>query len=313
MASRLFRKHIISAQQFTRSDLEEIFVLARKMREMSTRDRLEQLRGKHATLLFYEPSSRTAGSFDAAMKRLGGTTTLIVGMQYSSVAKGESLTDTVRTFAAFSDLLILRHKDIGSAEVAAGVLMNTPLMNAGDGAGEHPTQALLDLFTIHEELGDLDGLTITLLGDLKHGRTVHALVHLLSLYRVKLHLVSPSELCLPDAFLHELLKQRIVYEEHRRLDSVLPETDVLYVTRAQTEREPNEAKRASMVDDYRAYVLTPERMMAAKKRMIIMHPFPRNEEIAHDVDSDPRAAYFRQIEYGLYVRMALLALVLGTA
>ncbi len=306
--SRLFGKHILSAQQFTRSDLETIFRLARELRVMLPATRTELLRGKHATLLFYEPSSRTAGSFDAAMQRLGGTTTLIVGMQYSSVAKGESLRDTVRTFECFSDLLVLRHKEQGSAEAAARV-MRKPLINAGDGVGEHPTQALLDLFTIDEELGDLAGLTITLLGDLKNGRTVHALAHLLSLHDVSLHLVSPPELRMPQPFIDGLIRRGVTVTEDARLEDVLPETDVLYVTRAQTERFANAAEAEAVKNGW--YVVSSELLACAKKRMIVMHPFPRNEEIAADVDDDPRAVYFRQIENGMYVRMALLCLVLG--
>ncbi len=310
MASRLFHKHILSARQFTRSDLQQIFLMARELRAMPRQRRSEILRGLHAILLFCEPSSRTKTSFDSAMKSLGGTTSVIDGEEYSSMAKGESLEDTVRTFESYSDLIVLRHRVQGSAQAAARVLRK-PLINAGDGIGEHPTQALLDLFTVDEELGDLDGLTITLLGDLKHGRTVHALAYLLSMYRVTIHLVSPAALRMPETLTDELRRCGIPYEEHTSLDPILPKTDVLYVTRVQTERETDPEKRQEMRRSCRAYDVTPERMALAKSRMVVMHPFPRNEEIARDVDADPRAAYFRQIENGLYVRMALLCLVLG--
>ena len=228
---------------------------------------------------------------------------------YSSVAKGESLPDTVRTLQTYADVIVLRHPEVGSAKLAAQYTTK-PIINAGDGVGEHPTQALLDLFTIQEELGRVDGLTVTMLGDLKYGRTVHSLSRLLSLFDVRINYVSPEILNMPPELLAELNREGMEQRVHTTLSPVLPETDVLYVTRVQKERFDD-------LDQYEAvknaYVITPETLEDAKAEMIIMHPFPRVGEISMEVDDDPRAAYFRQMESGLYVRMALLAMVLGKA
>ncbi len=305
-----YGRHIISVKQFSRDDLTYIFEVAHEMREMVLRvGSFDLLKGKILANLFYEPSTRTAASFIAAMQRLGGSVIAINEVRYSSVAKGESLPDTIRTLEAYADVIVLRHPQQGAAALAARYARK-PIINAGDGVGEHPTQALLDLFTIQEELGQVDGLTITLLGDLKYGRTVHSLARLLSLYRVRLHYVSPPELRMPREIVEEIARAGIPQQEHVSLDEVLPETDVLYVTRVQKERfdDPEAYER---VKD--AYIITPQVMARAKDRMILMHPFPRVYEITLDVDQDPRAAYFRQMEYGLYVRMALLAMVLGKA
>jgi aspartate carbamoyltransferase len=198
---------------------------------------------------------------------------------------------------------------VGASALAAQYARK-PIINAGDGIGEHPTQALLDLFTIVEELGQVDGLTVTMLGDLKYGRTVHSLARLLSLYEVRIHYVSPDILRMPPEIIAELNEKGIPQSEHSSLDEVLPESDVLYVTRVQKERFEDPSEYESVKD---AYVITPEVMKRAKDRMIVMHPLPRVGEISMEVDADPRAAYFRQMEYGLYVRMALLAMVLGKA
>jgi aspartate carbamoyltransferase len=267
------------------------------------------LKGKILANLFYEPSTRTSSSFTAAMERLGGSVIPINEVKYSSVAKGESLPDTVRSLECYADVIVIRHPEVGSAALAAKYARK-PVINAGDGIGEHPTQALLDSFTIREELGRLDGLTVTMLGDLKHGRTVHSLARLLSLYKVKLNYVAPDLLRMPPEMIDELSARRIEQFEAATLEDVLPETDVLYVTRVQKERFTDEAVYESLKS---AYVIDPQVMKAAKDRMILMHPLPRVGEISMEVDDDPRAAYFRQMEYGLYVRMALLAMVLGKA
>jgi aspartate carbamoyltransferase len=267
------------------------------------------LKGKILANLFYEPSTRTSSSFTAAMERLGGSVIPINEVKYSSVSKGESLPDTVRTLECYADVIVIRHPEVGSAAIAAKAARK-PVINAGDGIGEHPTQALLDAFTIREELGRIDGLTVTLLGDLKHGRTVHSLARLLSLYKVKLNYVSPDILRMPPELIGELKAKKIEQMEHATLDGALPESDVLYVTRVQKERFSDEAVYESVKG---AYVIDPKVMKAAKERMIVMHPLPRVGEISPDFDEDPRAAYFRQMEYGLYVRMALLAMVLGKA
>lgn len=304
----LYGKDILSVKQFNRSDLEYIFGVAHEMREMVERvGTFDLLKGKILTNLFYEPSTRTSSSFTSAMERLGGSVIPINEVRYSSVSKGESLPDTVRTLECYADVIVLRHPEVG-ASVEAAKYARKPIINAGDGVGEHPTQALLDLFTIVEELGQVDGLTVTMLGDLKFGRTVHSLSRLLSLYDVRLNYVSPEILRMPAEIIRELQEQGIPQNEHDGLDPVIAASDVLYVTRVQKERFVD-------LEDYEAvkgaYVITPQTLQAAKDRMIIMHPLPRVGEISMEVDDDPRAAYFRQMEYGLYVRMALLAMVLG--
>jgi len=225
------------------------------------------------------------------------------------VAKGESLPDTVRSLECYSDVVVLRHPEVGASALAAEYARK-PIINAGDGIGEHPTQALLDLFTIIEERGNPDGLTVTMLGDLKYGRTVHSLSRLLSLYRIKLNFVAPEILAIPPEILEELQQSGIPFQAYTSLDEPLPETDVLYVTRVQKERfdDPEEYEEAKGT-----YIITPETLEDAKDEMIIMHPLPRVGEISMTLDDDPRAAYFRQMEYGMYVRMALLAMVLGKA
>jgi aspartate carbamoyltransferase catalytic subunit len=307
---RFYGQHILSVSQFARTDLEYIFAVAEEMRTMVERvGTFDLLKGKILANLFYEPSTRTSSSFTAAMERLGGSVIPINEVKYSSVSKGESLPDTVRTLECYSDVIVLRHPETGAAATAARYCRK-PVINAGDGTGEHPTQALLDLFTIREELGRLEGLTVTMLGDLKYGRTVHSLSRLLTLYGARLNYVSPDILRMPPAIVEELGKFGIEQREYRELDPVLAETDVLYVTRVQKERFEDLAVYESVKG---AYVITAETLKAAKAQMVLMHPLPRVGEIAMDVDSDPRAAYFRQMEYGLYVRMALLAMVLGKA
>jgi aspartate carbamoyltransferase len=268
------------------------------------------LKGKILANLFYEPSTRTQASFMAAMQRLGGAVIPISEVRYSSVAKGESLPDTVRTLGCYADVIVIRHPEVGSAALAARHAQK-PVINAGDGVGEHPTQALLDTFTIREELGRLDNLVVTMLGDLKFGRTVHSLARLLARFDgIKLNYVSPQDLSMPRDVWDEVAAGKIPQRVETRLDAVLAETDVLYVTRVQKERFDNSADYDRVKD---AYVISAGTMKAAKKDMIVMHPLPRVNEIAMEFDSDPRAAYFRQMEYGLYVRMALLAMVLGKA
>jgi aspartate carbamoyltransferase catalytic subunit len=307
---RLYGKHILSVAQFSRADLEYIFAVAEDMRTMVERiGTFDLLKGKILANLFYEPSTRTSSSFTAAMERLGGSVIPINEVRYSSVAKGESLPDTVRTLECYADVIVLRHPETGSAAIAAQYARK-PIINAGDGIGEHPTQALLDLFTIREELGTIDGLTVTMLGDLKYGRTVHSLAKLLFLFDIRLNYVSPDILRMPADLIALLHTKGVRQMEHTRLDPVLPATDVLYVTRVQKERFENPDEYESVKG---AYVITPETMALARPKMALLHPLPRVGEIAPEVDADPRAAYFRQMEYGLYVRMALLAMVLGKA
>ncbi|GAB1471338.1 aspartate carbamoyltransferase [Chloroflexota bacterium] len=307
-----YGKDILSVKQFSRADLEYIFGVAHEMRGMVERvGTFDLLKGKILANLFYEPSTRTSSSFTAAMERLGGSVIPINEVKYSSVTKGESLSDTIRTLECYTDVIVLRHPETGSAAIAAKATRK-PIINAGDGTGEHPTQALLDAFTIFEELhrGSVDGMTVTMLGDLKYGRTVHSLARLLSLFKVKLNYVSPDILKMPREVMDEVGAKGIPQAEFSALEDVLPETDVLYVTRVQKERFEDPADYEKVKG---AYVIDPEVMKIAKQKMIVMHPLPRVGEISMDFDDDPRAAYFRQMEYGLYVRMALLAMVLGKA
>jgi aspartate carbamoyltransferase len=305
-----YGKDILTVKQFSREDLEYVFAVAHEMHTMVDHvGTFDLLKGKILANLFYEPSTRTSSSFTAAMERLGGSVIPINEVKYSSVSKGESLPDTVRTLECYTDVIVIRHPEVGSAALAAKAARK-PVINAGDGIGEHPTQALLDSFTIKEELGRIDGITVTLLGDLKHGRTVHSLARLLSLYKVKLNYVSPDILRMPAELVDELKAKGVEQVEYTTLDQALPQSDVLYVTRVQKERFTDEAVYESVKG---AYVIDPQVMKAAKQRMIVMHPLPRVGEISPEFDDDPRAAYFRQMEYGLYIRMALLAMVLGKA
>jgi aspartate carbamoyltransferase len=306
-----YGKDIISVRQFRRADLEYIFGVAHEMRGMVERiGTFDLLKGKILANLFYEPSTRTSSSFTAAMERLGGSVIPINEVKYSSVTKGESLADTVRTLECYADVIVLRHPETGSAAIAAQAARK-PVINAGDGIGEHPTQALLDTFTIKEELGRLDRLTVTMLGDLKYGRTVHSLARLLGNYEgIRLNYVSPEILRMPKEVMDEVAAHKVPQTESDSLTKVLSETDVLYVTRVQKERFEDPADYEKVKG---AYVIDPETMKTARKDMIVMHPLPRVTEISMDFDQDPRAAYFRQMEYGLYVRMALLAMVLGKA
>jgi aspartate carbamoyltransferase len=308
--SAFYGKDIISVKQFDRDQLDYIFGVAHEMYEMVARvGSFDLLKGKILANLFYEPSTRTSSSFTSAMERLGGSVIPINNVKYSSVTKGESLADTVRTLEAYADVVVLRHPEKGSSALAAKYARK-PLINAGDGAGEHPTQALLDLFTIQEELGEVDGLTVTMMGDLKYGRTVHSLSRLLTLYDVKLNYVAPDLLKMPDEIVAEIDETGVPQAMYDSLEPVIGETDVLYVTRVQKERFEDPTQHESLKG---SYVVTPEIMDQAKDKMIVMHPLPRVWEIDMAVDDDPRAAYFRQMEYGLYIRMALLAMVLGKA
>ncbi|KAG0048200.1 hypothetical protein BGZ83_006804 [Gryganskiella cystojenkinii] len=300
-------RHILSSKQFDRNELHTLFSLAHEMRTQVERNgSIDLLRGKVMCSMFYEPSTRTSCSFAAAMHRLGGSVVAADGSS-SSVVKGETLADTVRTLGCYGDLIVLRHPAPGSAATAAK-FSKVPIINAGDGIGEHPTQAFLDVYTIREELGTVNGLTITMVGDLKNGRTVHSLVKLLAYYHVTLNFVSPASLQMPEEVKSELHKAGVAFNEYTDLNQVIAESDVVYVTRVQKERfeDLNEYERVKS-----AYVINNKMMSKAKTQMVVMHPLPRVSEIEPEVDFDQRAAYFRQMRYGLYVRMALLALVLG--
>ncbi|KAJ2923820.1 hypothetical protein H1R20_g13277, partial [Candolleomyces eurysporus] len=302
------RRHILSVKQFTHRDVYDLFALAHEMRlQVERNGTLDVLKGKVLCTAFYEPSTRTSSSFDAAMKRCGGQVVQI-DSDRSSVQKGETLADTIRTLACYGDAIVLRHPDVGSAQLAAKY-SSVPVINAGDGIGEHPTQALLDVFTIRSELGTVNGRTITLLGDLKNGRTVHSLVTLLCHYSVRLNFVSPASLAMPSSVVLAARKAGIPVTICESLDDVLADTDVLYVTRVQKERFETEAEWMQVKDAYRVDHAVLSR---AKDDMIVMHPLPRVNEIDPEVDFDSRrAVYFRQMRYGLFIRMALLASVMA--
>lgn len=305
-----YGQDILSVSQFDQDKLEYITQVAHEMRVLVERfGSADLLSGKILANLFYEPSTRTSSSFMAAMLRLGGQVIPINNVQYSSVSKGESLPDTVRTLECYSDIIVLRHPEMGAAATAAHYT-EIPVINAGDGVGEHPTQALLDFFTISEELDRVDGLKVAMVGDLKYGRTVHSLTKLLVNYDVEFSFVSPENLRMPKDVVDIVAASGRTYAEVENVHPVVADADVLYVTRVQKERF-TDLSDYERVKDF--YVVDEALMAQAKAQMIVMHPLPRVGEIAYTVDDDPRAAYFRQMRNGMYVRMALLAAVLGKA
>lgn len=307
----LYQQDILSVSQFDRNTIEYIFTRSREMREMVEKQGTGSLlQGKVAAFIFYEPSTRTSSSFIAATQRLGGGIIPITsGVSFSSVSKGETLEDTMRVLQQYADVIVLRHPQIGAAKRAAAAA-DVPIINAGDGPGEHPTQALLDLFTIQDELGTIDGLKIAMVGDLRYGRTVHSLTRLLLQYNVSLRYVSPEILRLPLNLMNQVIDAKVDVRETHNIADIIEDVDVLYMTRVQKERF-TDLEQYESVKDY--YVLTPEIMAKAKEKMIVMHPLPRVGEISEDVDDDPRAAWFRQARNGMFVRMTLLAGVLGRA
>ena len=305
-----YAQDIISVSQFDRTKLDYICGVAHEMRVMVERfGSADLLHGKILANLFYEPSTRTSSSFVAAMLRLGGQLIPINNVQYSSVTKGESLPDTIRTLESYADLIVIRHPEVGAAATAARYA-SIPVINAGDGVGEHPTQALLDHFTIVEELAEVDGLKVAMVGDLKYGRTVHSLTKLLLNYAVEFVFISPEILRMPADVLRAVEAAGQPYLETEDIHDVIADIDVLYVTRVQKERFTDLAEYDRVSGEY---VIDPALMARAKERMALMHPLPRVNEINYAVDEDPRAAYFRQMRNGMYIRMALLATVLGKA
>jgi aspartate carbamoyltransferase len=265
--------------------------------------------GRILATVFYEPSTRTRLSFESAMHRLGGGRVISVAeaKTSSSAAKGETIEDSARMLAGYADVIVQRHPAVGSARALADAA-DVPVINAGDGTGEHPTQALLDLYTIERERGALDGLTVAMVGDLKNGRTVHSLARALAHWQVTLDFVSPPELSMPPALVAELRSRGTVVRETSNMDEALQRADVAYITRIQQERfiTPDEYLKYKGV-----YVITADVVRRAKPGVSVLHPLPRVDEIATDVDNLPNAAYFRQARNGVYVRMALLAMVLG--
>lgn len=297
-------KHAVSVQQFKdKLLLDKLFESAAKMQTMPLGEYPKPLRNLTLATIFYEPSTRTRLSFETAIQNLGGhlITTENAG-QFSSAIKGESLEDTIKVINAYADGIVLRHPEAGSAKIASEV-SSVPIINAGDGAGEHPTQALLDLYSIHRVKGSFDGLKIGLIGDLLNGRTVHSLLPLMSMYDIELFLISPKSLELPKKYLAELDKQDIKYTVLNDWDTALGEIDVLYMTRVQKERFKLVEEYQKVKDDF---IFTSKQLAKMKKDSIILHPLPRVNEITTDIDSDPRAQYFQQVRNGLFLRMALL-------
>ncbi|MDH5623978.1 MAG: aspartate carbamoyltransferase [Candidatus Bathyarchaeota archaeon] len=298
-------RDIISIKDFTREEIDYILKIARAM-EPIAKSGSDMLHGKTLATLFFEPSTRTRLSFEAAMHKLGGTAIGFAEPEIASIKKGENLADTVRVVENYADVIALRHPLEGAARLAAE-FAQVPVINAGSGAEEHPTQALLDLYTILKEKGRIDGLNIALVGDLRYGRTVHSLAYALSLYKVKLYLVSP-ELLRMRREVSDTIKKKIEIVKKTEIEEVLPETDVLYVTRIQEERFPDPAEYVKVRGTYKIGLDT---LKDAKEDMILMHPLPRVDEIDDEVDDTPHARYFQQVWNGVVMRMALLALILG--
>ncbi|HUT17272.1 MAG TPA: aspartate carbamoyltransferase [Acidobacteriota bacterium] len=298
-------RDIVSIEDFSREEINYILNISLSMEPLAAKGS-DMLKGKILANLFFEPSTRTRLSFEAAMLKLGGSTIGFAEAEIASVRKGENLADTIRTVENYADIIALRHPLEGAAKLAAE-FSKIPILNAGSGAEEHPTQALMDLYTVQKEKGKIDGLKIALVGDLRYGRTVHSLAYALSLYNIELYLISPESLRMR----HEVIRaiqNKISIIEDTNLEKIIPQIDVLYVTRIQKERFPDPAEYAKVKGIYKIDLKT---LKSAKKDLIILHPLPRVDEIAAEVDSTPQARYFQQVWNGIVVRMALLALVLG--
>lgn len=299
--------HVLTAEQFDRPMLEELFQLSRRMENLSDHDRT--LQNKIMISLFYEPSTRTRFSFEAAMLKLGGSViTTENAREFSSGSKGETLEDTIRVISGYGDVIVLRHFQAGAAELSSKI-STIPVVNAGDGAGQHPTQALLDIYTIYKELGRIDNLKIAMVGDLSNGRTVRSLSVLLAnnCRNVEIYFVSPANVRMKDDIKTYLREKKVFFEEDDDLKKVASKVDIIYQTRIQRERFENieEYEKARGI-----YIIQKEILAQMQKNAIIMHPLPRVDEISYEVDHDQRAAYFRQAHNGLFVRMALLKVLL---
>jgi aspartate carbamoyltransferase catalytic subunit len=300
--------HIVSIRDFSRDDIEHVLDLAEKMLPIASGDvTSDLLKNRLLATLFFEPSTRTRLSFESAMLRLGGKVLGFADPGGTSTKKGETLADTIRMAASYSDIIVLRHPQEGAARLASR-FSNKPIINAGDGAGQHPTQTLLDLFTIRKETGKIDGRHVALVGDLKYGRTVHSLAYALAMFNCQLSFVAPPTLQMPKEMVEMVKGMGASPTQANRVEDVMETAEVIYVTRIQKERfpDPNEYKKVAEV-----YHISPELLAGAKKGSIVMHPLPRVKEISPEVDSTGYAAYFKQAFYGVPVRMALLCLVLG--
>lgn len=302
-------RHLMSPLDFTTEELDKLFDLAGDI-EKNPAKYAHVCDGKILATCFYEPSTRTRLSFESAMTRLGGRVIGFSDANSCSAAKGESVSDTIRVISCYADICAMRHPKEGAPMVAASKSL-IPVINAGDGGHQHPTQTLTDLMTIRSLHGSLDNFTIGLCGDLKFGRTVHSLINALVRYEnIKFIFISPPELRVPDYVTDMLDKKQIMYEEVISLEDAIGDLDMLYMTRVQKERFFNEEDYIRLKD---FYVLTPEKMAMAKEDMLVLHPLPRVNEISVEVDDDPRASYFKQAQYGVYVRMALIMTLLGLA
>ncbi|MBS7655238.1 aspartate carbamoyltransferase [Candidatus Bathyarchaeota archaeon] len=301
---KFFGRSVISIKDFTREEIDYILSIADSM-EPIARKGSEILKGKIMASLFFEPSTRTRLSFEAAMKKLGGEVIGFSEAKGTSIEKGENLADTIRVVENYADLIVIRHPLEGAARLASE-FSKVPIINAGSGAEEHPTQAMLDLYTIKREKGFLNGLNVALIGDLRYGRTTHSLAYALALYNVNLFLVSPELLKMRREVVEDVQK-KINVKELNDLNEILPILDVIYVTRIQEERFADPAEYAKVKNSYR---LTAKDLEKAKKNVIVMHPLPRIDEISFDVDKLPCAKYFKQVWYGLLLRMALLNAIL---
>ena len=300
-------QHLTSTKQLTRGDTDAILRVAAEMEGVLKKGGSDLLHGKILASLFYEPSTRTRLSFETAMQRLGGQVVTADGVQFSSLYKGESVEDTIKVVNQYADIIAMRHPEQGSADRAASVSA-IPFINAGDGPGQHPTQALLDLYTIEKERGKIDGIHITMVGDLKFGRTVHSLSFLLGLYKdIRFTLVSPAELTMPEKVTSFYREKKIAYTETENLEDGL-DADVVYMTRVQKERFEDAAQYERLK---LKYILTAQQLKG--RSVTVLHPLPRVGEIALDVDPLPTAAYFRQVRNGVVLRMALLAMLLKKA
>ena len=302
------RRHIISTRDFSREEIDFILDRAERLEPYARKGGLDVLKGQIVATLFFEPSTRTKLSFDTAVKRLGGTTIGFDSAESTSVVKGETLSDTIKIIESYADAIVIRHPREGAARMASEI-SRVPVINAGDGAGHHPTQTLLDLYTMRKEckkpIGDLN---VALVGDLRYGRTVHSLAYALSLYKSKLSFVSPEQLRMPESIINYLKKHGVEIVETPRINDVLKEADVLYMTRIQKERFPDPAEYLKVADSYR---ITLETLNVVRGDMIIMHPLPRVNEIDPAVDATKYARYFPQAFYGVPIRMAVLSLVMG--
>ena len=306
MSNTFFQKDIVSVRDFDRQKFEEVFKATDKIIEMNPNERREIARGKTLGYLFFEPSTRTRLSFEAAMASLGGTSLGIADASSSSAKKGESLADTVRIMSLYSDVVVLRHQLDGSSRFAAE-MSEKPLINAGSGTEEHPTQAILDLYTIRREKKKIDGLKIGIVGDLKYGRTVYSLLYALSNYKVDVRLISPPALKIRSDSTYEIRK-RLSYTEATDLEEDLDDLDVLYVTRIQKERFADMEEYLKVKGSYK---IGPELLATMKGDVIVMHPLPRLDEVSPKIDSTENAKYFKQAQYGKDTRAALLALILN--